>query len=96
MKREGYYTSGEFAKKTNITKKTLRYYDEKNILKPSCVLPTGTRLYNEEDLGKLQQILLLKYLGFSLHEIKEMIIDDDNLHIAKSLEIQHKLVENRI
>lgn len=96
MKKNGYYSSGEFAKKTSVTKKTLRYYDEKNILKPSYVTPSGARLYNDEDLGRLQQILLLKYLGFSLNEIREMMIEDDNRHMAKLLEIQHKLVENRI
>ena len=35
MKLPGYYSSGEFAKKAHITKKTVRYYDEHNILKPS-------------------------------------------------------------
>ncbi len=37
MKKEGYYSSGEFAKKAHVTKKTIRYYDEHNILKPSFV-----------------------------------------------------------
>ncbi len=37
MKLPGYYSSGEFAKKAHITKKTIRYYDEHNILKPSYV-----------------------------------------------------------
>lgn len=96
MRKDGYYSSGEFAQKANVTKKTLRYYDEKNILKPSCVLGSGARLYSDEDMGRLQQILLFKYLGFSLNEIREMMVDVDNLHIAKSLEIQHKLVEDRI
>lgn len=96
MRKDGYYSSGEFAKKANVTKKTLRYYDEKNILKPSCVLGSGARLYSDEDMGRLQQVLLFKYLGFSLNEIREMMVDADNLHIAKSLEIQNKLVEDRI
>lgn len=37
MKLPGYYSLGEFAKKAHITKKTVRYYDEHNILKPSYV-----------------------------------------------------------
>ena len=40
MKLPGYYSSGEFAKKAHITKKTVRYYDEHNILKPSYVNET--------------------------------------------------------
>ena len=46
MKLPGYYSSGEFAKKAHITKKTVRYYDEHNILKPSYVNENGARFYN--------------------------------------------------
>ena len=66
MKLPGYYSSGEFAKKAHITKKTVRYYDEHNILKPSYVNENGARFYNDDDFARLQQILFLKYLGFSL------------------------------
>jgi len=96
MKKDGYYSSGEFAKLANVTKKTLRYYDEKNILKPSCVTDSGARFYSNEDLGRMQQILLLKYLGFSLRDIKEMIVADGHDHLQKFLDIQHRLVEDRI
>ena len=97
MKTEGYYSSGEFAKLSGITKKTLRYYDEKNILKPSALTGAGARLYTNKDFGRLQQILLLKYLGFSLSDIKEMLIrNTDNHYMNESLQIQHKLVEDRI
>lgn len=97
MKKEGYYSTGEFMKQANITKKTVRYYDEKNILKPSLVTESGARYYTEKDLAKLQQILLLKYLGFSLSDIKEMQVDDADKHfIINSLNIQLKLVEDRI
>ena len=66
MKKDGFYSSGEFAKMAHITKKTLRYYDAHNILKPSYLTPYGARFYSDEDFARLQQILLLKYLGFSL------------------------------
>ena len=74
MKKEGYYSSGEFAKKAHVTKKTIRYYDEHNILKPSFVSDSGARFYSDEDFARLQQILFLKYLGFSLADIKEMTV----------------------
>ncbi len=97
MKKEGYYSTGEFMKQANITKKTVRYYDVKDILKPSFVSDSGARYYTEKDLAKLQQILLLKYLGFSLSDIKEMQVDDADKHfIVNSLNIQQKLVEDRI
>ena len=72
MKKEGYYSSGEFAKKAHVTLRTIRYYDKQNILVPSARTESGARLYTDEDLAKLQQILLLKYLGFSLEDIREI------------------------
>lgn len=97
MRKEGYYSSGQFAKMANITKKTLRYYDEKNILKPSLVTETGARFYTDIDLGRLQQILLLKYLGFSLSDIREMLLkDSDHHHLGKLLQVQRELVEDKI
>ena len=76
MKPEGYYTSGQFAKMARISVRTVRFYDKQNILKPSYVSPAGSRFYTDKDFARLQQILLLKYLGFSLEDIKEMTIDD--------------------
>lgn len=97
MKREGYYSSGEFARMANVTLRTIRYYDKQNVLKPSLVTEAGTRFYTEEDFARLQQILLLKYLGFSLEDIKGMVIDDPDYHfMLDSLNIQLKLVKDRI
>ncbi len=45
MTKDGYYTSGEFAKKANVTLRTIRYYDRQGILKPSKVADNGYRLY---------------------------------------------------
>ena len=70
MKKEGYYSSGEFAKMAKVTLRTIRYYDKQNLLKPSYVNEHGARFYTDGDLMKLQQILLFKYLGFSLEDIE--------------------------
>lgn len=94
---EGYYSSGEFARMAQVTLRTIRYYDKQNILKPSYVSQSGARFYTEEDLARLQQILLLKYLGFSLDEIKELTVTDVDYHfMLDSLQIQLKLVQERI
>ena len=74
MKKDAYYTSGQFAKKAHVTLRAIRYYDKQNILKPSARTAAGARLYTDADLAKLQQILLLKYLGFSLEDIREMTL----------------------
>ena len=97
MHKEGFYSSGEFAKKANVTVRTIRYYDKQNILKPSYVTDTGVRFYTDSDFTRLQQILLLKYLGFSLDDIKNMTIGDSDYNILKnSLHLQLKLIQDKI
>ena len=97
MKKDGYYSSGEFARMAQVTLRTIRYYDKQNILKPSYVTEAGARFYTDEDFARLQQILLLKYLGFSLDDIRDMTINDADYHfMLNSLNIQLKLVRDRI
>ena len=97
MKLPGYYSSGDFARMANVSVRTIRFYDKQNILKPSYVNPSGARFYTDSDLARLQQILLLKYLGFSLDDIKEMTISDTDSHfMLNSLKLQKKLVQDRI
>ena len=64
MKKPGYYSSGEFARMAHVTLRTIRYYDKQNILKTILRHRSGRRFYTDEDFARLQQILLLKYLGF--------------------------------
>ena len=97
MKEIKYYTTGEFMKLTHVTKKTLRYYNEHDILRPAMVTEKGNRLYTDKELAQMQQILLLKYLGFSLSDIREMTINNtDTKFLANSLNLQLKLVQDRI
>ncbi|MBP3678262.1 MAG: MerR family transcriptional regulator, partial [Agathobacter sp.] len=97
MKLPGYYSSGDFARMAQVSVRTIRFYDKQNILKPSYVTPAGARFYTDSDFVKLQQILLLKYLGFSLEEIKGMTIDDADRHfLQNSLTMQKKLIEDKI
>lgn len=94
---DGFYTSGQFAKKANVTIRTIRYYDKQGLLKPAGVSEGGYRLYTDSDFAKLQKILSLKYLGFSLDEIRSITInDDDNDYVDESLRLQLNLVRKRI
>ncbi|BAY82425.1 transcriptional regulatory protein MerR family [Calothrix parasitica NIES-267] len=68
---------GELASLTGLTVRTLHHYDEIGILKPSEYSSSGHRLYREEDIIRLQQILSLKQLGFSLEEIKDCLQNPD-------------------
>ena len=97
MKNQKYYTSGQFARMSKVTLRTIRYYDKQNILKPSFVNDSGARFYTDQDFARLQQILLLKYLGFSLEDIRDMtIVDSDYSFLLNSLNLQKKLVQDRI
>ena len=97
MKKDAYYTSGQFAKKAHVTLRAIRYYDKQNILKPSARTAAGARLYTDADLAKLQQILLLKYLGFSLEDIREMTLAAaDQQYLLESMRIQKKLLRQKM
>ena len=97
MKKEGYYSSGQFISKGHITKKTLRYYKALNIITPSYIDEKGRAFYSEDDLAKLSEVLFLKYLGFSLNDIKEMTIyNNDATFINKSLAMQKYFVNEKI
>ncbi len=70
-------TISQVAELTGISTRTLQYYDEIGLLKPSELTESGYRLYNDESLQKLQQILFFKELGFKLKEIKEILQKPD-------------------
>lgn len=67
------YTVGQLAKLMDVSVRTLHYYDEIGLLKPSAKSEAGYRYYTKDDLIQLQQILVLKQLGFKLTQIKEML-----------------------
>lgn len=66
-------TVHEVAKLTGITNRTLHYYDEIGLLTPSIVTEAKYRIYTKGDLGRLQEILFYKEIGFSLKEIKLLL-----------------------
>lgn len=70
MKR---WTTGQVGKQRNISVRTLRYYDQIDLLKPSFKDENGRRYYSEEDLFKLEKILILKSLSLPLEQIREVL-----------------------
>ena len=64
---------GELAKRTGVSVRTLHHYDSLGLLSPSHRSESGYRLYTGSDVQRLQQILSLRTLGFSLDEIKELL-----------------------
>ncbi|MDE6844230.1 MAG: MerR family transcriptional regulator [Lachnospiraceae bacterium] len=72
----------QVAKLTGISTRTLQYYDEIGLLKPSKLTQSGYRLYDDEALQTLQQILFFKELGFRLKDIKMILNAPDFDRIA--------------
>ncbi len=83
----------ELSQLTDVSVQTLHHYDRVNLLKPSIRLPNGYRVYSEKDLSKLQQIIALKFFGFSLSQIKSLLSKNEN--IIDHFTIQSSLLEKK-
>lgn len=80
---------------TGITARTLHYYDRIDLLKPTHLTEKGYRLYDRSSLEKLQMILFLKELDFSLKEIADIVklTRKEQQHILNE---QRHVVQSRI
>jgi len=67
------YSANKLAIMSGVSTRTLRYYDEINLLKPMKVAPSGYRIYGQSEVDILQQILLYRELGFPLESIKVLL-----------------------
>lgn len=74
-----YFTSGELAKMSGASYKTIRHYVDKGLLKPEQITEHGYKMFGKKSVEDLQKILLLKYLDFPLEEIRRMIYDGDEM-----------------
>ena len=87
-------TVKEISKITGISIRTLRYYDEIGLLKPSRVTEAGYRLYDDQELEKLQEILFYKELEIPLSDIKK-IMENPEYDKQKALAVQKSLLEQK-
>ncbi|HLU22983.1 MAG TPA: MerR family transcriptional regulator [Bacillaceae bacterium] len=89
------YTVQKLAKLAGISTRTLRYYDEIDLLKPARINSSGYRIYGQAEVDRLQQILFYRELGVNLDAIKD-IISSPHFHEVKALKEHHeKLMEKR-
>ena len=79
------YSIKELSALAGISGRTLRYYDEIGLLKPSRVNDAGYRFYSEDEIEILQQIMFYRERGFELKIIKNIISDND-FDIVSALE----------
>lgn len=85
------YTIKELANLAHISTRTLRYYDEFDLLKLSSFTNAGYRIYNNELVDKLQQIIFYRALGVSLKEI-DKILKDSSFNAYDALKNHQKLL----
>jgi len=94
---------GELARRTGLTVRALHHYDEIGLVIPSLHTESGHRLYTTADVARLQQVLSLRQLGFSLEEARDCLtranfspLEVIRLHLARlrqQIETQQKLCE---
>lgn len=71
------YSISELSKLAGVSTRTLRYYDEIGLLKPSRISDTGYRYYGANEVSVLQQILFYRERGFELKTIRNIIYDNE-------------------
>lgn len=92
---DNYYKVQEFAKMAGVTERTLRYYDKIELLTPSHKNEAMHRFYTDDDFKRLKKITSLKFLGFSIAEIKEYELDDID-RTAELMTNQQKVIDLKI
>jgi DNA-binding transcriptional MerR regulator len=94
---------GELSRRTGLTVRALHHYDEIGLLKPSLHTAAGHRLYATADVARLQQVLSLRQLGFSLEQVRDCLdrpafspLAVIRVHVARlreQIELQRKLCD---
>ncbi|NLL66307.1 MAG: MerR family transcriptional regulator [Clostridiaceae bacterium] len=90
------YTVQKLGRLAGISTRTLRYYDEIGILKPARINSSGYRIYGQQEVDRLQQILFYRELGVSLENIKNIVLSPsfDGVEALKQHHI--KLLEKKV
>ncbi|MDT9594221.1 MerR family transcriptional regulator [Nocardioides zeae] len=73
---------GEVAARTGLSLRTIRYYDEMGLVVPSERTPGGFRLYAEAEVARLELIMQMKPLGFTLDQMRDLLGVVDGLRSA--------------
>lgn len=76
---------GEVAARTGLSLRTIRHYEEADLVIPSARSQGGFRLYTEADVGRLMVIRRMKPLGFTLDEMRDLLDATDRLDSGEEL-----------
>ena len=95
MNEKSTYTVKQLARLAGVSVRTLHYYDEIGLLKPSSVRENGYRQYGEDALLRLQQILFFREMGLNLALIGQ-ILDTPGFDLARALQTHRKALQGEI
>lgn len=87
------YTVQKLARLAGISTRTLRYYDEINLLKPARIASSGYRIYGTAEVDRLQQIMFYRELGFDLDSVRQMMDHPTYDRLTALQEHQAQLLE---
>ncbi len=94
------YSIGALSRKSGVSVKVIRFYTDRGLLPPARVAPSGYRYYTDGELARLYQIIGLRWLGLSLHQLDALLADQMTLadvlaaqkaSIATELDRLHRL-----
>ena len=88
------WTVGQVADEVGVTVRTLHHYDEIGLVAPSERSPAGYRLYTEEDLERLQHVVVYRRLGFPLEQIREILAEGSD--VVAHLRRQRQAITDRL
>ncbi|MEG6522456.1 MerR family transcriptional regulator [Desulfotomaculum sp. 1211_IL3151] len=90
------YTIQKLGQLAGISTRTLRYYDEIDLLKPARVNSSGYRIYGQAEVNRLQQILFYRELGVNLESIKDILTSPSFDEMQALRDHREKLIEKRV
>lgn len=94
MNTDKKFSIGEFSKKTGIPIPTLHYYDEIGLLQPEKNPSSGHRIYKYQDIITLQKIISLKFLGYSLDKVANLLHESSfSVDLNESLSLYLQVLE---
>lgn len=87
------YRASEFANLAGVTVRALHHYDRFGLLRPKQRSHAGYRLYSQEDFARLEQIVVLKFLGMPLKQIRRVLQTESGL--GEALQRQQNVLEEK-
>lgn len=92
-KTTGTYRAQDFARLAGVTVRALHHYDRLGLLTPSRRPGSGYRVYRDRDLARLEQIVVLKFLGLPLKEIRDLLTEE--VALGETLRRQRRVLAER-